>query len=159
LWADFNLPSLGGALPALTLPEGCVIKSVDPQSSRIWAETVISAFTAEGPVNRYDQSVLQDFIIAERAVPFVALCTEAAAAAAAMTVHSSLAIFFGAATLPQYRRRGLQTALLVKRLRVARDQHHCRWAAVYTEPQSPSSHNVRRMGFSLAYFQIMLAQP
>ncbi len=62
-----------------------------------------------------------------------------------------------AATLPEARKRGAQSALIAARLRdgIARG---CRWFVSETaedtpEQPNPSSHNLRRMGFGLLYLR------
>ncbi len=81
----------------------------------------------------------------------------AAAAAGAMSVFGEVALCFSAATLPAFRGRGAQTALLAARLRAARDGG-ARWAAVMTSPGSASERNVLRAGFSLAGSRLSLEE-
>ena len=75
-------------------------------------------------------------------------------AAAEMTPpdHSDAA---DAATLPAYRRRGVQSALLLRRLAEASD-NHCTVAIVTTQPGSKSQENVQRQGFELLYSRNVL---
>lgn len=56
----------------------------------------------------------------------------------------------GAATLPDFRRRGVQSALLEARLRDA-TLHACDLAVITTAPGSTSMQNAQRRGFSLLY--------
>jgi len=66
------------------------------------------------------------------------------------------AAWFGyASTRPEYRGRGAQSALIAARLAAARDAG-CRWCVVETaadrpEKPNPSTHNLRRLGFTDAY--------
>lgn len=59
-----------------------------------------------------------------------------------------VALLFSAATVPQYRGQGIQTALLAARLHVARERG-ATLAAVDVTPGSVSERNVRRAGFGL----------
>jgi len=61
----------------------------------------------------------------------------------------------GAATLPAHRRQGVQTALLLSRLDLARDAG-CDVAVVTTQPGSKSQENVQRQGFQLLYTRAVL---
>ena len=61
----------------------------------------------------------------------------------------------GAATLPTFRRRGIQTAMLFTRLQDAGDAG-CDIAVVTTEPGSKSQQNVQRSGFGLLYSRAVL---
>jgi GNAT superfamily N-acetyltransferase len=61
----------------------------------------------------------------------------------------------GAATLPEHRRQGVQTALLRHRLREAAARG-CDIAVVTTQPGSKSQENVQKAGFSLLYARAVL---
>ncbi|MBP7678421.1 MAG: GNAT family N-acetyltransferase, partial [Thermoanaerobaculia bacterium] len=68
-----------------------------------------------------------------------------------------LAQLCGAATLPDHRRRGIQTALLAERLAAA-GRSGCGLAVVTTQPGSKSQENVRRRGFALLYTRAILVR-
>ncbi len=55
------------------------------------------------------------------------------------------ALVDGAATLPQYRGRGVQTALLIARMQYARE-HGCRYAVSRTGRGSISQQNMAKLG-------------
>ena len=76
-------------------------------------------------------------------------------AAGALRAQGAAAWFGFAATRADHRGRGAQSALIAARLAAARAAG-CRWACVETAPDTaekpnPSTHNLRRMGFSDAY--------
>lgn len=76
---------------------------------------------------------------------------------AAMLTDGAIAQFCGAATLPHFRRRGVQTALL--RWRLAHAQMlGCALAVVTTQPASKSQENVQREGFQLLYARQLLVK-
>ena len=56
----------------------------------------------------------------------------------------------GAATVPELRRRGLQSALLQERMRYA-FRHNCDLAMMVAEAGSNSQRNAERTGFRVAY--------
>ncbi|MDA1264613.1 MAG: GNAT family N-acetyltransferase [Planctomycetota bacterium] len=74
-----------------------------------------------------------------------------------LRVHDRLGQLCGAATLPGFRRRGVQTALLAHRLLEARDEG-CDLATVTTQPGSTSEQNMRRFGFQLLYPRAVLVR-
>jgi len=74
-------------------------------------------------------------------------------AAGALAIHEGVALFAGASTVPEFRRRGLQTALLDARMGYARKQG-CELAMIVAEPGSNSQRNAQRQGFSIAYTRI-----
>ena len=71
-------------------------------------------------------------------------------AAGALNIHDGVALFSGAATVPEMRRRGLQAALLQERMRYAADRG-CDLAMMVAEAGSESQRNAERQGFRIAY--------
>ena len=63
-------------------------------------------------------------------------------------VDGAVGLLFSAATLPEFRGQGIQSALLAARLHFARDQG-ATLAAVDVAPGSVSERNVRRAGFEM----------
>ena len=76
---------------------------------------------------------------------------------AVLRIDTGVAQFGGAATLPAFRRRGVQTALLRTRLADAA-RAGCDIAVVVTQPASKSQQNVQREGFSLLYSRQLLVK-
>jgi GNAT superfamily N-acetyltransferase len=68
--------------------------------------------------------------------------------------HNIVALF-GAGTLKPYRGRGLQTAILQRRLQVAA-QAGCEYAVIVTQGGTTSMRNAERLGFTLAYSKATL---
>ena len=77
---------------------------------------------------------------------------------AALHVDDRLALLAGSGTLPAYRGRGVQKALVQRRLHDARDAG-CDFAVVVTAPGSRSQDNVMRRGFELLYSRAILIKP
>jgi GNAT superfamily N-acetyltransferase len=76
-------------------------------------------------------------------------------ATATMRVAGPAAQFFGGATVPAWRRRGAQSALLAARAEAARAAG-CRWLVAETGAEAPgehnsSLHNLLRLGFTVVY--------
>jgi GNAT superfamily N-acetyltransferase len=65
-------------------------------------------------------------------------------------IHDGVALFGGSATVPELRRRGLQAALVHKRMHYAFD-HGCDLAMMVAQPGSDSQRNAERKGFRIAY--------
>ena len=68
-----------------------------------------------------------------------------------------MAGFFGAATLPEFRGRGIQTAFMRERLRLAQ-QAGCDLAVTLTMPGTTSQRNVERAGFRVAYTKVVVSK-
>jgi GNAT superfamily N-acetyltransferase len=77
------------------------------------------------------------------------------AAVATLRIDGGLAQLCGAATLPAFRRRGIQAALLQRRIHDGA-QAGCDLAVVTTQPGSKSQQNVSRQGFALLYARAIL---
>lgn len=71
-------------------------------------------------------------------------------AAGALGVHDGVALFAGASTVPEWRRRGAQQVLFESRCRYALDAG-CDLAMVCAEPGGSSQRNAERHGFRIAY--------
>jgi GNAT superfamily N-acetyltransferase len=74
---------------------------------------------------------------------------------AALHFDDRLALLAGSGTLPAFRGRGVQKALVQRRLRDARDAG-CECAVVVTAPGTRSQENVMRRGFDLVYSRAIL---
>ncbi|MBA3533804.1 MAG: GNAT family N-acetyltransferase [Ardenticatenales bacterium] len=73
----------------------------------------------------------------------------------ALLIRDGLAHLFSASTLPNFRRRGVQQALLSARLVAAREAGGD-IATVMTVPGNASQRNVQRAGFAIAYTKAIL---
>jgi GNAT superfamily N-acetyltransferase len=71
-------------------------------------------------------------------------------ATGALAIRDGVALFAGASTVPEYRRRGAQQALLESRFAYAMEQG-CDLAMIVTAPGSASQRNAERAGFRVAY--------
>jgi GNAT superfamily N-acetyltransferase len=106
----------------------------------------------------FDQMLLPLFQM-PGAVKFLALVEgNPAAGAAGLIIHERRMIaLFGAGTLPEFRRRGIQTALLRTRLSLAAEAG-CDLAVTVTQGGSTSQHNAERLGFRVAYSKATLVK-
>jgi GNAT superfamily N-acetyltransferase len=88
---------------------------------------------------------------------FVAEADGVAVGAAAVALHGGVALLAGASTLPEWRGRGAQAALLDARLRHAA-AHGCDLAMMGAQPGSASQRNAERRGFRIAYTRLKWAR-
>jgi GNAT superfamily N-acetyltransferase len=86
----------------------------------------------------------------EQSPCFLAEMDGVAGAAGGLSLHEGVALFAGAATVPEMRRRGLQGALLEARMQYALE-HGCDLAMMVAEAGSNSQRNAERQGFRVAY--------
>lgn len=90
-------------------------------------------------------------------VRYAALRDGVLAGGATMRLADGIAQLTGAATAPEHRRRGIQTALLSARLADAAAAG-CEVAVIIVQPGSKSQQNAQRQGFDLLYTRAVLVR-
>ena len=137
--------------PAAACPSEIRVRVMGPEEGPLWARVSARGWAHEHPE-------LLDFLLELGAIAtarehtrcFLAELEGEAGAAGALSVHEGVALFAGSATVPEMRRRGLQTALLNERMRYA-FEHQCDLAMMVALPGSDSQRNAERQGFQIAY--------
>lgn len=131
-----------------------------------WLDVVVSGFAApdaEGVQSdetfprEYIEGAIRDMTAAGGFTRYIATCGGEVAGAASMRVSAGLLQLTGAATLPAHRRKGVQTALLARRLADA-SRAGCDVAVMTTQPASKSQQNAHRQGFDLLYARAVLTR-
>jgi GNAT superfamily N-acetyltransferase len=130
------------------------VRAIGAEEAPLWTKVNARGWTQDHPEFR---SFLEDFggLIAarEQSVCFLAEVDGQPGAAGVLFLNDGVALFGGAATVPEMRRRGLQAALLRARMRYA-VEHGCDMAMMVTEAGSQSQRNAERVGFRIAYTRI-----
>jgi GNAT superfamily N-acetyltransferase len=122
-----------------------------PEEAQLWTDISARGWAHEHPELREVVLQLGTIISAREESPcFLAEVDGKPGAAGVLSIHDNVALFGGAATVPELRRRGLQTALLHERMRYACD-HGCDLAMMVAVPGSDSQRNAERKGFRIAY--------
>ena len=144
-----------GAEPPQPPPEGVRVVPVARADARAWARLVAQAFSGQEEVT--DNAVDMGLLVFHHpgGAAFWAYVDGHPAGGGAMALEDGLACLFGMATLPRYRRRGVQRALLDARVAYAAAEG-CDLASVVTEPGSGSQRNAERAGFRVAYTRVRL---
>jgi GNAT superfamily N-acetyltransferase len=127
------------------------VRVIGPHEAQLWTNISAKGWAHEHPE-------LMDFLLQLGAISSVrkqSLCFLAEVdgepgAAGVLCMHDNVALLGGSATIPELRRRGLQTALLHERMRYAFD-HGCDLAMMVALPGSDSQRNAERKGFEIAY--------
>src|SRR4029079_12076193 len=96
-------------------------------------------------------------LVAAGARTYLALRKGVVAGGGGLRITNGVAQLVGAATAPEFRRQGVQTALLSTRLADAAAAG-CDIAVVTTAPGSRSQQNVQRQGFHLLYTRAVLVR-
>jgi GNAT superfamily N-acetyltransferase len=101
--------------------------------------------------------MIDDALRADGNLRYLARVEGEIAGGASMRIDDGVALLAGAATLPAFRRRGVQRALLRSRLADAA-RAGCELAVVVTQPGSISQANAQRQGFALLYSRSVLVK-
>lgn len=127
------------------------VRVIGPEEAVLWAETSAKGWADQHPELMENSLQLSSVCAARPDSPcFLAEYDGTPGAAGVLCMHQGVALFGGSATVPHLRRRGLQAALLHKRMRYAFD-HGCDLAMMVASPGSNSQRNVERIGFRIAY--------
>jgi GNAT superfamily N-acetyltransferase len=103
------------------------------------------------------EQVMADFTRTSGLVRYVARIDGMPVGAASCRIDERLVQLCGATTLPAWRRRGVQRALLEQRLDDAR-AFGCTLAVITTAPGSQSQANAQRGGFALLYARAIMVR-
>jgi len=127
------------------------VRKIGAEEAPLWAKINARGWAHDHPEL---QAFLENFggLIAarEQSVCFLAEIGGQPGAGGVLFLYDGVALFGGAATVPEMRRRGLQAALLRARMRYA-VEHGCDLAMMVTEAGSQSQRNAERVGFRIAY--------
>ncbi|HTU33481.1 MAG TPA: GNAT family N-acetyltransferase [Candidatus Acidoferrum sp.] len=138
-------------------PPGVVVRPALPEDEALFTHTVAQGFAEIAPVTQPLLDVMEGFFHSEGNHSFLAFVDGAAAGGASAFAFDGVAGMFGASTLPQFRGRGVQSALLAARLKWAAE-HGCDLAKGITLPGSTSHRNHERLGFRVAYTRTKLVR-
>ena len=139
------------AKPTADRHDNIEVRVARPEDTELWMQINARGWAHEHPE-------LLDFILEngvlsaarEDSPCFIAEIDGVPGAAGALCLDDGVALFGGAATVPELRRRGLQGALLEDRMRYALE-HGCDLAMMVAEAGSNSQRNAERKGFRIAY--------
>jgi len=134
-------------------PKNIRVRVTCPEEAQLWTQINARGWGHEHPE-------LLDFLLGhgvllaarDNSLCFLAEIDGVPGAAGGLCINDGVALFSGAATVPELRRRGLQAALLRERLRCA-FEHGCDLAMMAAEAGSESQRNAERNGFRIAYIR------
>ena len=140
---------------AVAEPElpGVRIAPCPPDHRGEWGRLILNGFSDGAPLTPEMLAVLD--VMAPAGYELTAEIDGRPAGGAAMSIRNGVALLFGDATLPDARGRGLQQALIRRRVNLAH-QAGCDWVMATVLPGSGSHRNYERAGFHLAYMRVNL---
>lgn len=137
--------------------EGVVIERAEESQLELWVKTVCTGFAEHHAVTPELLEVMRLFGGASGATLYLAKVNGDIAGGAALFVRDGIAGLFGASTLVEFRRRGVQRELIRARMETAR-KAGCEIALTFARPGSISERNILRNGFAVAYTRTKFAR-
>jgi GNAT superfamily N-acetyltransferase len=137
--------------PASHVNPGIEAHLITPGEAELWTQISTQGWAGDHPeLEAFLMDLGKVLTGREGLYCFLATADGVPAATGALSVHEGVTLFAGSSTLNQYRRRGLQAALLEARMRQAA-QLGCDLAMMVAEAGSGSQRNAERQGFRIAY--------
>jgi GNAT superfamily N-acetyltransferase len=129
------------------------VREAAAEERELWAQTAAGGWRDTIPVTDAMVGLMRVMGAAEGVRGYFACIDGVPVATGALAIHDGVALLAGAATLPEWRGRGAQRALLEYRLAAAAEAG-CDLAMMGAAPGSASQRNAERQGFRIAYTRI-----
>ncbi|HLE57359.1 MAG TPA: GNAT family N-acetyltransferase [Rhodothermia bacterium] len=113
---------------------------------------------AGSPVSEPLRQVTQVYVTRPRCLSFLAMVDGKAVGGSGLDIGGKIACLMGTSVLPEWRRKGVQAALMIRRLEVTRE-HGVPLACIHSLPGIPTERNATRLGFSMAYTKAVMVKP
>lgn len=132
------------------------IDSVQEGDEGQWLQVFNEGFEADhGEALVANDEIGRASFMAPNAHTFLAFLQDEPVGCGSVQIIDGVAWLGGAATIPKFRQRGVQAALVAHRLRLAA-QLGCELAAVSALSNAPSARNIVRLGFQLIHTQAVV---
>jgi GNAT superfamily N-acetyltransferase len=129
---------------------------VEPTQEEIeYARTLTCGFFGRDLITEDELRLGRTLYHMPSAQPLIARFEGQAAGACGLSVRNGVGSFWGDATLPAFRNRGVHSAMIRARLNEAAARG-CDLATAGTQPGSGSQRNYQRLGFDVAYTKMTL---
>jgi GNAT superfamily N-acetyltransferase len=133
--------------------DGVEIRKASRQEMDLWTLTVAQGFAENYPVTEEIIRIMKVFGLSRGMECYLASVDGKVAGGATLSLRGKIAGLFGASTLPDFRKRGVQTALLRARLGRAAEAG-CEIGMSLAQPGSHSQRNISRLGFGTLYTRV-----
>ena len=138
---------------AAALPAGIEVQKAAEGEIDLWTLTVAQGFAEHFPVTQELLDIMRMFAEGKNTECYFARVDGRIAGGATLALRGRIAGLFGASTLPAFRNRGVQTALLEARMQRAAERG-CELAMSIALPGSASQRNITRRGFRTLYTRV-----
>ncbi len=143
-------------------PEGLVLQQLDATDAAMVTEFVevsTIGFRPEGqPISSVFESITRRVAEHPCIASFLALLDGRPVGGGGVEIRPDVSCLVGTSVMPEARRRGIQLALMVRRMEAAREAG-CGLVVIHGEPGIPTGRNARRLGFALAYTKVTMVRP
>jgi ribosomal protein S18 acetylase RimI-like enzyme len=129
---------------------GPEVLEVGPTDAELWIRTVTRGFMDQDNLTDKDVEIATMSFMKSDTRCFLARIEGRPVGGGVLAINDGLAALFSGSTVKDFRRRGVQTALLRARMEAAA-LASCDLAVIKTSPGTASQRNVERAGFRLAY--------
>jgi GNAT superfamily N-acetyltransferase len=147
------LPLSKEALPVSVRNEALQVRVAHEEERELWAQTSAEGWRELDEIGDGLRDLTRVSAANQHTVLFLAELHGHPIASGALATHKGVALLAGASTIPEWRGRGAQRALLESRLQYAQ-RLGCDLAMICAEPGSSSQRNSERQGFYTAYTRI-----
>lgn len=128
----------------------CAVRVIGADEVTAWSEVSAMGWSEYPELGDFMRDVGAMLASSRNVTCFAAHIEGTFAATGAVALHDGVALFAGASTVPAFRGRGAQNALLAARMAFA-VEHGCDLAMMAAHPGSASQRNAERNGFRVAY--------
>lgn len=136
---------------------GVTVRVAELGEAKTFTGIMVEGFADGAPVARSLLDIMEGFFYRAAGCSIYALVDGELAGGAGLDIHDGIAVMAGASTLPQFRKRGAQNALLAERLSRSA-QNGCGLAMTITHPGTISQRNSERAGFRIVYTRTKLVR-
>ncbi|MHB1017521.1 MAG: GNAT family N-acetyltransferase [Coriobacteriia bacterium] len=134
-----------------------VVLAATDEERELWASLEARGFTDDAP-DEAGITLARAIALRTDALHFIGYVGDEPAGTGMLYIADGIAMFNGDSTLPQWRGRGVQTAILAHRLAYAREAG-CDLGVIEASPGGISERNQQRAGFAVAYTRVSLEKP
>jgi GNAT superfamily N-acetyltransferase len=134
------------------------VRPIVESERSVFVETLAQGWAEFHAVTDEMVAMTESFSCGEGKVMYLALADGKPAGAGTLLLSRGVAGLYGSSTMPEFRKRGIQTALIARRMADARATG-CDIAMAVTLPGSGSQRNFERHGFRVVYTRTKLMLP
>ncbi|HKQ06738.1 MAG TPA: GNAT family N-acetyltransferase [Blastocatellia bacterium] len=142
----------------LSIDQSVRVRRAEAHEAQLWGETVARGFFTEGELPQSLIDLMSASFRSSAGTHFLSEIDGQIAGGGGLVRREGIASLGGASTLPAFRNRGGQTALLRARIAFAAERG-CEIMMVTTLPGTVSQRNVERQGFRVVYTRSKLTRP